>query len=228
MTDLAVLKVPRGDLQPIRLAPPESAVVGVLVLALGRPGRSIQASLGIIQAAGGEWRTPAGGRVEQYLRPDLVMYPGFSGGALVDVSGNAFGMNTSGLTRSTAVTLSGLTLERVVTALLAYGHVRRGYLGIGSQPVRLPDALSQQLASQQPDLKGQDTGLLISSVEAGSPAERAGLLLGDTLVAIHDQSLARMDDLFTFLNGEVVGRPAEVIVARGGSLQKLTVIPGER
>lgn len=227
VTDIAVLRVQADGLAPIKLKTGDFSV-GELVLALGRPGHNVQASLGVIQALGGEWRTPSGARIESYVRPALVMFPGFSGGPLVDVSGQVIGMNTSGLLRNATVTLTGPTLQRVVSSLLEHGHVRRGYLGIGSQPVRLPEALAQQLPGQLAALKGQETGLLISSVEFGSPAERAGLLLGDTLVAIDNQPLAQMDDLFTFLNGDVVGKSVIVIAACGGVLQKLTLVVGER
>ena len=219
-TDLAVLKVQGGSLVAVTLVEPESVKVGELVLALGRPGRSVQSSLGVVHAAGGEWRSPAGGRVESYLQPDLVMYPGFSGGPLVNVAGQV------GLLRNTAVTLTAPVLRRVVTELLAHGHMRRGYLGIGSQPVRLPEAVGQQVAGdgQAPE----ETGLLISSVEAGSPADKAGLMLGDTLVAVDDRTLLQMDDLFAFLNGDVAGHSVMVTVLRGGSIQKLALVVGEK
>jgi serine protease DegQ len=112
------------------------------------------------------------------------------------------------------------TLRRVVETLLVHGRVRRGYLGVGAQPVRLPAALTQQL--------GQETGLLLVSVEPGGPAEQGGLLLGDTIVAMAGQPVVAMDDLLDGLSGERVGVAVPVRVVRGGQVQELTVVVGER
>jgi S1-C subfamily serine protease len=219
-TDLAVLRVEASGLATLPPSDPAAWQVGQIVLAVGRPGEKVQASLGVISALENAWRTPAGARVEYYLQPDLVMYPGFSGGALVDVNGTLLGLNTSGVMRNAALTLPVPTLARVVETLLAHGHMRRAFLGIGSQPVRLPETLAGQL--------GQETGLLVSSVEPGSPADKGGLMLGDTLVAINGQATRHMDDLLTFLNGDVAGQTAAVKVVRGGAVQVVSVTLGER
>jgi S1-C subfamily serine protease len=226
-TDLAVLRVQASGLTAVKMTV-DLPSVGELVLALGRPGKNIQSSLGVIHAMGGEWQTPAGAKVEAYLEPDLVMYPGFSGGPLVNPAGEVIGLNTSGLLRNTAVTLLGPVLKRVVSELLAHGHIRRGYLGVGSQPVRLPEAVLPQLAAQSKALQGQETGLLISSVQPGSPAEKAGLMLGDTLVALDGLPMRQMDDLLVYLNGDVVGRSVQATILRGGAVQNLGVVIGER
>ena len=229
-TDLAVLRVERGQasgLPPVKLAGAAPAV-GQLVLALGRPGKNIQSSLGVVHAVGGEWQTPAGAQVEAYLQPDLVMYPGFSGGPLASAAGEVIGLNTSGLLRNTAVTLLAPVLTRVANELLAHGHIRRGYLGIGSQPVRLPEGLLPQLAAYAGMLQGQETGLLISSVQPGSPSEKAGLMLGDTLVGLDNHPLRQMDDLLVYLNGDVVGRSVQAVIVRGGAIQTVNLSIGER
>src|SRR4029453_420552 len=98
--------------------------VGHLVLALGRPGRTVQATLGIVSALGGAWRTPAGGQIDRYLQTDVVMYPGFSGGPLVDAAGQVVGLNTSAMLRGVSLTVPVATLRRVVEMLLAHGRVR--------------------------------------------------------------------------------------------------------
>jgi S1-C subfamily serine protease len=226
-TDLAVLRVQSGRLPAVKMASTAPAV-GQLVLALGRPGKNVQSSLGVVHAVGGEWQTPAGAQVEVYLQPDLVMYPGFSGGPLVTPAGEVIGLNTSGLLRNTAVTLLEPLLKRVAGELLAHGHIRRGYLGIGSQPVRLPEALGPLLAAYASLLQGQETGLLISSVQPGSPADKAGLMLGDTLVALDNRPLRQMDDLLVYLNGDVVGRSVEATLVRGGTILKVSLLIGEK
>lgn len=223
-TDLAVLraKLPPGSalLAPPALAQPDSLRVGHFVLALGRPGKSVMATLGVISALGEGWRTPAGGAVDRYVQTDVVMYPGFSGGPLVDVSGQVIGLNTSALARGVSLTLPIPTLQRVVETLLSHGHVRRGYLGITAQAARLPAALAQQL--------GQETGLLIGSVESGGPAEKAGLFMGDTLVAVDDHAVRQLDDLLALLTGERVGHATSVRFVRGGQVQDANVIVAER
>jgi len=218
-TDLAVLRVEASGLKPPTWAEVDSLRVGHLVMALGRPGRSVQATLGIVSALGDGWRTPAGGKVDRYLQTDVVMYPGFSGGPLVDVSGNALGLNTSAL-RGVSLAIPAATLRRVVETLLAHGRIRRGYLGVGSQPVRLPATLAQQL--------GQETGLLVASVEPGSPAEAAGMLLGDIIVGLEGQPLRRLEELLAFLSEERIAKAVPMKILRGGQLQELSVVIGER
>lgn len=219
-TDLAVLRAQASGLTPARWVEAEGIRVGHIVLGLGRPGHSVQATLGIVSALGEGWRTPAGGLVEPYLQTDLVMYPGFSGGPLVDVSGGMLGLNTSALLRGISLAVPTPTLRGVVGTLLAHGRVRRGYLGVGAQPVRLPAVLERQL--------GQETGLLLISVEPDGPAGQGGLLLGDTIVALDGQPVRHMDDLLALLGSDRVGASVPVRIVRGGQVQELTVVIGER
>jgi S1-C subfamily serine protease len=148
------------------------------------------------------------------------MYPGFSGGPLVDADGKVLGLNTSALLRGISLAVPASTLRRVTETLLAHGRVRRGYLGVGSQPVRLPSALAKQL--------DQETGLLLVSVEPGSPAEQGGLLLGDVIVALAGQPIRHMDDLLAGLSGDQVGASVPVRIVRGGKVQEMKVVIGER
>jgi S1-C subfamily serine protease len=129
-TDLAVLRAQTDGLTPPAWAEVDALKVGHLVLALGRPGRTVLATLGIVSALGESWRTPTGGRLDHYLQPDVAMYPGFSGGPLMDVEGSFVGLNTTALRRGTPVSITVPTLRRVVETLLAHGKVQRGYLGV--------------------------------------------------------------------------------------------------
>jgi S1-C subfamily serine protease len=221
-TDLAVLRTKIGSLTAPALVEvdAQNVKVGHLVLALGRPGRTVQATLGIVSALGEGWRTPAGGQVDHYLQTDVVMYPGFSGGPLVNAAGAVVGLNTSALLRGVSLTVPVPTLRRVMETLLQHGRVRRGYLGVSTQPVRLPEALAQQL--------GQETGLLLAGVEAGSPAEQGGLLLGDTIVALADAPIRQHDDLLSLLSADQVGASVPVRVVRGGQIEEVEVVVGER
>jgi S1-C subfamily serine protease len=219
--DVAVLRVRDDALEgPASNGDMGEPRVGHMVLALGRPGQSVLATLGIVSALGDAWRTPAGGSIDRYLQTDLVMYPGFSGGPLVDAAGHILGLNTSALLRGTAITVPAATLERVVETLLAHGRIRRGYLGVGVQPVRLPDGLVTEVS--------QETGLLVASVESGGPADKGGLLVGDIIVSIDGAPSVHMDSLLAQLGGDRVGHEASLHLVRGGKPHEITVVIGER
>ena len=217
-TDLAALRVDVNGLHPPVLSEPEGIRVGNIVLALGRPGRTVQATLGIVSALGEGWRTPAGGRIGRWLQTDVVMFPGFSGGPLVDSSGNVVGMNTSALLRGVNVSVPIPTIRAVVETLLAHGRIRRGYLGVGFQLVRLPERVQLD----------QETGLLVASVEQGSAAEHGGLLLGDTLLSLNDEPVRHPDDLMALLGSDSVGTKASVLILRAGEVRELSLTIGER
>jgi S1-C subfamily serine protease len=218
-TDLAVLRTTIQNLTPL-IPAAESMQVGHLVLALGRPGQTVQATLGIISALGNDWRTGAGGLIDQYVQTDVVMYPGFSGGPLINAAGQLVGLNTSALARGISLTVPTVTIRRVVDMLVQHGKIRRGYLGVNTQPVRLPAALEQQL--------GQETGLLLAAVEPGSPAEQGGLLLGDTIVALEGAPVQQHDDLLALLSSDRVGKSVTLKIVRGGQVQEMSVVVGER
>ena len=221
-TDLAVLRLADGADAPAASPAADPPRVGQLVLALGRPGTSITASLGIVSAVGGEWRTWQGGAIDRFVRLDLAVYDGFSGGALVDASGRVAGINTSGLARATALTVPSSTVSRVVTQLLARGHVARGWLGIATQPVRLPQAL-QRSADTESEL-----GLVVVNVEPDSPADKGGVLIGDILIALDDRAVSDPGDVLAALGGDRIGQPIALRVARGGRAERLSVTVGER
>jgi S1-C subfamily serine protease len=222
-TDVAVLRLGEGTAPaPAELAPPDSLKVGHIVLALGRPSGTIMASFGIVSALGGTWRTERGGIVEGYVRADVTLYPGFSGGPLVDVQGRVAGLNSYYLARGQELAIPSRALGAIVQTLLTQGRVRRAYLGVTTQPVRLPDALRQALAMQQ------RTGLMIVGVESGSPAEKAGLLLGDVLVALAGHAVETPEDLQAALSPTLVNQPTGAVIIRGGQRQEVSVTPGER
>ena len=219
-TDIAVLRTAGDGLSIPGFSDPDGLRVGHLALALGRPGRTVQATMGVISALGKGWRTPVGGQIDRYLQTDVTMYPGFSGGPLVDASGRVVGLNTSALLRGVTVSVPLPTVRRVVEALLAHGRVSRGYLGVGAQVVRLPDTVKPKL--------DQGTGLLLVSVEPDSPAQKGGLLLGDTIVSLDGQAVGSLDDLLAALGGDTVGKASLIRVLRGGQLQELSITIGER
>lgn len=219
-TDLAIIQAEASGLTPLTHAPGKEISIGQLALAMGRPGQKIQATLGIISALEESWRTGAGGLIDQYIQTDVLMYPGFSGGPLVDAHGRLIGLNSSALAHGVSLTIPTSTLTRVTESLLAHGRVRRGYLGVNTQRVHLPEAIRQQL--------GQKSGLLIVSVEAGSPAEQGGLTLGDTIVSLAGQAVHRHDDLLAALGGDRVDTAVPLQILRGGQLLELHITIGER
>lgn len=218
-TDIAVLKTNVNGLTAAAQAPKDFKV-GHIALALGRPGRTVQATMGIVSAVGGVWRTHRGGQIDRYLQTDVVMYPGFSGGPLIGAGGRLLGLNSSALMRGVSLAVPSTTLERIVEALAKHGRMKRGYLGVSTQAVRLPTATRKEL--------GQKRGLLIVNVESGSPAEDGGLLLGDTIVAVSDAVVGRHQDLLSQLSGEVVGQKTPVKILRGGEIRTINVTIGER
>ncbi|MGB7338756.1 MAG: trypsin-like peptidase domain-containing protein [Phototrophicaceae bacterium] len=233
--DLAVLQV-SGELTPAHWGDDEALKVGNLVLALGRPGEQVQATLGVVSAlvsspVQGEReerrrRHKRGGRrmaqvlVDGYIQTDVVMYPGFSGGALVSGDGVVHGINTSGFGRGASITVPVATIRNTVNTLRQHGKMKQGYLGVGVQAARLPDAIAQELE--------QETGLLVVSVENDSPAAHAGLFVGDILVAVDDNSTEQLDELLSLLTGDRVGKSIPVQIVRGGALHDLSVTIGER
>ena len=195
--------------------------VGDVAFALGAPfGIDKTVTLGIISALGDAWRTSAGGNVDRYIQTDVVMYPGFSGGPLVNSAGNVVGLNTSALNQGVSLAIPASTLQRVADTLLAHGKMRRGYLGVSTQRVHLPDNFREQL--------GRKSGLLIIAVDADTPAAASGLVLGDTVVALDGQVIRTHDDLLALLSGDRVGQKVPMDIIRGGELRTVNVTVGER
>jgi S1-C subfamily serine protease len=209
-TDIAVLKVPGLQISVSEPADAASLKIGHIVLAIGRGGT---ASLGAISSMSGPWRTWRGGSIDSFIRPDVGIYTGFSGGALIDAAGRIIGMNTSGLSRGGGLTLPASTVNRVCNELLKRGRIARGYLGIGMQPVRLSPSSS---------------GLIVLSVEPEGPAHKAGLLVGDTLLALEETPLHDTNDLQSALGPDRIGQTVKLHIVRAGQNTTIPVTIGER
>jgi S1-C subfamily serine protease len=211
-TDLAVLKTDHpGSVPAIATAAP---VPGALALAIGRSADSgVNATMGIVSAVSGPWRTWRGGRLDAYVRLDLTLYPGSSGGLVVNTAGEAIGIATSALSRIAGVAIPASTIDRVVNEILARGRVRRGYLGVGLQPVELPD---------------HHKGLIVLSLEPEGPAGKAGVLIGDVLLSLGGRKVSDTEDIQIALEGVEVGGPIAAEVLRGGAAKTITITVGER
>lgn len=221
-SDLAVLKLERA-VDNVAETTKGPARLGQIALALARPSREgIEASLGTVSAIGGPVRTQRGGMLDRYIRTDSISYPGFSGGPLVSADGTILGLNTSGLSNGSAITIPADIAWSIAGTLSKHGQIKRGYLGIRSQTVDLSSAAQDALKRKQA------TGLLVMSVEDNSPASKGGLIVGDILLAVAGNPVLHHDELFARLNGDVVGKSTPIEVLRGGQPQTLNVVIGER
>jgi S1-C subfamily serine protease len=212
-TDIAVLKVEghAGDVPSVASGDPAP---GNLALAIGRsPDSGVNATMGIISAVSGSWRTWRGGRLDRYIRLDLTMYPASSGGLVVNTKGEAIGIATSALSRIAGLAIPASTINRVVDEILSRGHVARGYLGVGLQPVELPD---------------HHKGLIVLSLEPEGPAAKAGVLIGDVLVSLGGTAVTDTDDIQSVLEGHAVGQKIDAGLVRGGAAVTIGIVIGER
>lgn len=220
-SDLALIRLSEKVLTPAQTS--ASVKVGQLVLALGRPNeQGVQASWGIVTSINGPARTHRGGLLDEFIQTETTPYPGFSGGPLINTEGEVLGLNTSGLTRGSSLTIPVNAAWRIADALARHGSVRRGYLGVRTQPVEIPEAARQAL-----NREGR-RGLLVLWLEENGPAQSGGLFVGDTITAVGGQPVGDPDDLFAALNSETVGKPTPVEVLRGGKPETVTVTVGER
>ncbi len=220
-SDLALLKLAEKVLTPAKTS--SEVKVGQLVLALGRPNASgIQASWGIVTAIAGPARTHRGGLLDEYIQTETTPYPGFSGGPLVNTEGEVLGLNTSGLMHGSALTIPVNVAWRIAGELAKHGSVKRGYLGVRTQPVEIPEAARKSFK------RDQTSGLLVLWLEENGPAQQGGLFVGDTIIAIGNQPVSDPDDLFAALNSETVGKSVAVEVLRGGRPETVNVKVGER
>ena len=234
-SDLAVLQVEGLALEGATVA--ETVRVGELALAVGRTWGNPMASLGVVSAVGGPlvgrgrhrggprrghrrhkgWGHGASSHeraaelmLERFIRTDATPYPGFSGGPLINARGEVLGILTTGLIGGVTLAVPARQAWQIGQSISQHGRVLRGYLGITSQPVRLPA-----------EVEGQANGLMILEVAPNSPAERAGLLLGDVLLTLDGAAVEDSSELRLLLTGDRVGSEVEVGLLRGG--QRITL-----
>ncbi len=215
--DIAVLKVDAPDVAVADLGESNAVRVGHLVLAVGR---GPCASWGVVSAIG-EGRGPrsAGGAL---FSLDLTLYPGFSGGPLVNAQGQVIGVNSSGTSRHLQLAIPSAAVTRVVDELVRRGRLARPYLGVGTQPVSLPEALRQRFNLEQ------QSAVIVVAVQPSSPAASAGLLMGDIIVSLGGTSITDPGDLASVLRPDHVGEDMTVSVLRGGEPRDIRITVGER
>jgi S1-C subfamily serine protease len=222
-TDIAVLRIEEGSAGAPQLGDSTGLRLGHLVLALGRTRRGdLVVSSGIIGGISGEWRNRRGGKLDQHIRLDLALYPGFSGGPLINARGEVVGINTRGLAHGRAVTVPVATVNRVVEELLEKGHIPQPYLGIAMQPVEVPDNMRSKLPAET------RVGLLVTHVENGGPAGKAGVLLGDVLFEVRGEAVEHVDAIQDSLAIARVGDDLQIRVIRAGEIKPVSIKLGER
>jgi serine protease DegQ len=223
-TDLAILRIePAAALSVAEIGNSAALKPGYWIVAAGRTLEGDTRGGGaLVSIAAGQLRTWRGGVVDQTIRLDRNLHPNLSGGPAVDEKGRVTGMVTSGLSRIAAMVIPASTVEGVVGELAKKGRIGRGYLGVGMQPVRISKALRDSLK-----ISGE-TGIMIMGVEAGGPAEKAGIVMGDVLAAIDGKTVTDTDELQQYLTSEQIGKTLKATVVRAGALKEVAVIVGER
>ncbi len=217
-TDIALLKADGLNAPAAARGKVADLKPGQVVLAIGRPG-GLKATFGTISSISTSWRGWRGGEIEGLVQTNAPLYPGFSGGPLVDADGRVVGMNSWVFGRGDGRAIAMDVAERVVESLQRDGRIKRAYLGIGTQPVPLPDAVRARV--------NQESGLLIVTVEPKSPADNAGLMQGDTLIGLNGTSTANLEDLYAGLRKVQVGSIQTVKVIRAGEVKELKITVGE-
>jgi len=220
-TDLAVLRIDPGATKPATSG--QSVRVGEFVLAVGRSSLGdISASAGIVARLGTAWRTWRGGQVDRLIRPDVQLYVGQSGSALVNEQRQVLGINSAALARNAVITVPAATIDRVVDAILERGHVPRPFLGTAMQAVPVPEAQRAYFG------EGVDEALLVLHVEPNAPAASAGILVGDLMLSVDGHPVHNVHDVQHRLSSLKVGDPVAIAVIRGGVKMDLTVILADR
>jgi serine protease Do len=222
-TDIALFRLAEKDaaaFPPVTFGDAAGVRAGHLAIAVGRSGEGDTiASSGIVNRAGGAWQTWLGGSLDRLIRLDGGVYDGLSGAPVTDASGAVIGVASAALSRSYGIVVPTSTVSRVVEVLATGGHVGRPWLGIGAQPVPLPAAVEAASGTAA-------TGLLISALAPGGPAERAGLLIGDIVVRAAGEIAADLRALRNALAAHV-GKAATLSILRGGAARELQVEVGE-
>lgn len=222
-TDIAVFRLPDESLATVEVGDAPTVKVGHLAIVIGRGSDGdLTASYGMVNRTGEAWRTWLGGHVDRLIRLDGGIYDGLSGGPVADASGSVIGIATSALSRSYGIVVPAVTVSRVVDTLLTKGYIARAFLGIGAQSVPLPRAGDGAIAEGN-----SETGLLVTSLASGGPAEQAGMLVGDILVQVAGHPALSLHDVRNAL-ADHIGGEVRVELLRGGAPTELRLTVGER
>jgi S1-C subfamily serine protease len=222
-TDLAVLKYTEVGNRAIESGDVSAVKPGSLTLIVGRTRASGRvAALGVVSLVAGERRTWTGSSLAPYIRLDAALQPTAVGGAVVDVHGKIIGLASPRFARFGAVVIPAATVNRVAETLQKKGRIPRGYLGVALQPVRLPEQLRQSLQYEE------KTAAIILEVEPEGPAHKAGIVIGDILVTLAGQPIARPENVQSHLHAENIGKSLNARIVRGGAVRDVSILVGDR
>jgi len=222
-TDLAVLRYDAASAPAAAISSAAEFKAGQLALIVGRTRASGPvAALGIVSLVTGERRLWGGGVISPYVRLDAALQSIAVGGAVVNASGEIVGIATPKFAPAGALAVTASTVNRVADTLLAKGHIPRGYLGVGMQPVRLPEQLRESLKRQE------KTAAMVLEVEPGGPADQAGVVIGDILIGMNGKAVLRLEDVQAHLHGEQIGKTIRAEFLRGGVKREASLVAAER
>jgi S1-C subfamily serine protease len=222
-TDIAVLKCPETASATPEFGDAATLKPGSLTLVVGRTRASGPvAALGVVSLVAPGRRTWNGASLAPYIRLDIGLQPTAVGGAVLDAHGNAVGLATPRFARFGAIAIPASAINRIADTLLKEGRIPRGYLGVGLQPVSLPDALRQTLQ------RNEKTAAIVMEVYPGGPADQAGIVIGDILVSLAGHAVTRLEDVQSLLAGDAIGKALPLKFVRGGSVQQGSVVVAER
>ena len=221
-TDLAVLRCEQVKATP-SFGDTSALRQGNIALAVGRTRASGPvAALAFVSLVASERRLWGGGILSPYVRLDVALQRTAVGGAVVDADGRIVGLATPKFAHVGALVLPVATVDRVATALLEKGRIPRGYFGLGLQPVRLPENLREALQRKE------KTAVMVLEVEPGGPAHKAGVVIGDILVALNGKPVTRLEDVWAHLIGESIGQLVTAQFLRGGVAREASIAVDER
>ena len=222
-TDLAVLRIDASSLPWAGLGDSRRVRVGQIAIAIGNPfGFHHSATAGIVSGVGRSLRAGSGRLMDDIIQTDAALNPGNSGGPLVTSRAEVIGVNTATIlpAQGLCFAVASNTARFVAGRLMSDGRVRRSYVGVGGQNVSVPRSLGSSHVTPS-------TGVLVLSVESGSPASHAGLAQGDIIIAFGHTPITGVDDLHRVLTAERIGVPSGVTILRSGARQQVTVVPKE-
>ena len=218
--DIALLKTEQGNFEPIELGDSEKLSTGQFVLAVANPFNRKQptATTGIVTNPESAIRGFRGIAMENVIATDAKLNPGFSGGPLVDAEGKLIGINTAYVwQRGIAIPVN--KVKAITDRLSTGGKVKKGYLGLIANTVALPEEIRTEAGIEQ------ETGVMVFQVEPGAPAKKAGLTMGDVIVAFNGKPVTDFYDLPRLLSEDVAGKKTTLTVIRGEKLLELTITP---
>jgi S1-C subfamily serine protease len=221
--DIAVLKCAEADSAVQQIGDVTTLKPGSLTLVVGRTRASGPVSaLGVVSLVAPDRRTWTGGSIAPYVRLDVGLQPTAVGGAVIDAYGNLVGLATPRFARFGAIAVPASAINKIADTLLRKGRIPRGYLGVGLQPIRLPDALRESLH------RNEKTAAIILEVHPDGPADKAGIVIGDILISLAGHPITRLEDVQSLLVGDAIGKSLPLKFVRGGSVQEGSIMVAER